>query len=89
MKRVHVVYSGQVQGVGFRFTACDIASRYGIKGWVKNCGNGSVELVAEAHDEALKSFLADIKSSLGHHISDQNVSFEPATDEFSGFQVKY
>ena len=89
MKRVHVIYSGHVQGVGFRFTACDVANRYGIKGWVKNCGDGKVELVAEASEEALKSFLVDLKATLSHHIHDENISWEPASNEFSDFQIRY
>ena len=34
--RKHFIFHGNVQGVGFRYTACYTASNYGISGWVKN-----------------------------------------------------
>ena len=39
-----VIYSGRVQGVGFRFTTRQIASGYEVNGWVKNLPDGRVEL---------------------------------------------
>ena len=50
--RVLVHYSGRVQGVGFRYTAKQVAAGYEIVGTVRNLSDGRVELVAEgAHDE--------------------------------------
>jgi len=45
-KRAHVYYSGSVQGVGFRFTAEDLARQNNLTGWVKNLADGRVEIVA-------------------------------------------
>ena len=89
MKKVHIHYSGNVQGVGFRFTAVDIARKYGVKGWVKNCGDGSVEVVAEAKDETLKAFLSDLESQMSHYIREKNLSWKPASNQFSGFEIKF
>ncbi len=47
MIRAHVYYSGQVQGVGFRFTCRQLASRHVVGGFVRNLPDGRVELVAE------------------------------------------
>ncbi|MFC1637742.1 acylphosphatase, partial [Candidatus Margulisiibacteriota bacterium] len=44
MKRVQALYSGSVQGVGFRFTAIDAAQQHGLTGWVRNTPDGKVEL---------------------------------------------
>ena len=49
-KRMHILYSGRVQGVGFRFTAETMAVESGIQGWVKNLGDGRVEIMAEAEE---------------------------------------
>ena len=57
MKRAHAYYSGNVQGVGFRFTAIDLARKYAVKGWVKNVYDGGVEVVAEGEEAVLKEFL--------------------------------
>jgi acylphosphatase len=45
--RIHVLVSGRVQGVGFRFATCDTATRLGLGGWVRNLSDGRVEAVFE------------------------------------------
>lgn len=89
MKRVHVHYSGNVQGVGFRFAARDLAKKFGLKGWVKNCADGRVEVVAESPEETLKAFLNDLNLQMAHFIREKNVSWEPANGEFDSFQIKF
>lgn len=89
MKRIHVFYSGDVQGVGFRFTAIDLARRYKIAGWVKNTADGKVEVVAEAEEPALKSFLTELDAAMSHYIRDKNISWEPATGQFADFQIRF
>ncbi|MFH1684463.1 MAG: acylphosphatase [Candidatus Margulisiibacteriota bacterium] len=89
MKRAHVIYSGDVHGVGFRFTAIDVAKRYKIGGWVKNTADGKVEVVAEAVEPALKSFLTQLDTATSHYIRDKNISWESATTEFTDFQIRF
>ena len=50
--RRHLRFHGDVQGVGFRWSARTIADRYGVSGWVRNCYDGTVEMEAEGtlHD---------------------------------------
>ncbi len=45
--RVHIWVSGRVQGVGYRFSACQMAQMLGLGGWVRNLGDGHVEAVFE------------------------------------------
>lgn len=61
MKRVHVIVSGRVQGVGFRYFVLSLASRYNLTGWVKNLYNGDVELEAEGISTRLTPFLSEIQ----------------------------
>ena len=90
MKRIHVFYSGHVQGVGFRYTAEDIAESLGLKGWVKNLSDGRVEIVAEGDEKDLKEFLENIvKGQMGRYIKDADVSWEKATKEFGNFEVAF
>lgn len=42
--RKHIIFSGRVQGVGFRYTACYLARSLGLTGWVKNLWDGNVEM---------------------------------------------
>ena len=45
--RVHLTIEGQVQGVFFRASTLQEAKRLSVKGWVRNCPDGSVEVMAE------------------------------------------
>ncbi len=42
--RKHLIFSGRVQGVGFRYRAMNIAQMLGLTGWVKNRWDGKVEM---------------------------------------------
>jgi acylphosphatase len=88
-KRVHAYYSGRVQGVGFRFTAEDIARDLGICGWVKNLGDGRVEIMAEAEEEALKDFLERINQYFSRYIRGLDTQWQEARGEFKDFGIEF
>ncbi|HET9024853.1 MAG TPA: acylphosphatase [Burkholderiaceae bacterium] len=50
------VIRGIVQGVGFRHATRSEAQRFGLRGWVRNCADGSVEAVALGDDARLDAF---------------------------------
>ena len=87
--RMHVFFSGQVQGVGFRFTSREIAAELSILGWVKNGKDGRVEIVAEQDEETLKRFLNRLQHAFSRYITDVAVTWEEATEEFDGFGVEF
>ena len=89
-KRIHVFYSGHVQGVGFRYSVQDIAMTMGVTGWVKNLEDRSVEVVAEGEHKALEEFLDKIsKSYIGRYIKDTDVSWEKPVNEFKDFDIRF
>jgi len=89
-KRVQVQYGGPVQGVGFRYTAENIARKFGVTGYVRNLPNGRVEMVAEGEERTLKSLLEAIESSeLGRSIRTVNAEWFQAEDTFSDFRITY
>ena len=54
--RVHMLVTGMVQGVGFRYFTVMAARRYGLTGWVRNRMDGSVELEAQGEGIDLERF---------------------------------
>ena len=89
-KRMHVLYSGRVQGVGFRYTARNVASRMGLTGWVKNLRGSKVELVCEGEEKDIKSFLSAINDEFsGHYIVDTDITWERPTQEFKNFDISF
>lgn len=58
LKQVTLVVRGRVQGVYFRASSQREAKRLGLSGWVKNRGDGSVEMLAEGEEEGLKDLIA-------------------------------
>ena len=53
---------GRVQGVGFRWWAVDTAERLGLRGWVRNRRDGSVEIHAIGPDEAIEALASACQS---------------------------
>lgn len=88
-KQVHIYYSGRVQGVGFRFTAEDIAIELGVNGYVKNLRDGRVELVAEADEDTLKEFLVKLRRYFSGYIRNEDIDWLPATGEFKDFGIRF
>jgi len=89
LRRIHVFYSGRVQGVGFRFITEDLARKLGVSGWVKNLPDSRVELIAEAGESALKDFLVRIKQYFRSYIQDIDIQWQDPTGEFSDFGINF
>jgi acylphosphatase len=89
-KRLRVIFLGMVQGVGFRYMTERTARRHPVTGFVRNLSDGSVEAVAEGSQEALRDFLADIRSShLGSSIRETKTEWSQGTGEFRGFEITF
>ena len=58
MKRVHVVVHGEVQGVGYRYTARGVAGRLGVTGWIRNRWDGTVEAHVQGPADRVAAMLA-------------------------------
>lgn len=83
-----VLYSGYVQGVGFRYTAKTVATGFDITGTVRNLADGRVELVAEGTRQELDAFRAALRDAgLAGFIRDEKVDWADAKNEFRGFEI--
>lgn len=68
MKRYLLIFKGQVQGVGFRYTACQIANKLGLVGYVENLDNGDVKVEVEGKQYVIDTFIKQILNSSNHWI---------------------
>jgi acylphosphatase len=86
--RVQVLYSGRVQGVGFRYTVKSLVPGYDVLGIIRNLPDGRVELIVEGKQEELDAFLKAIRDSgLRRNIRDEEIVFGNAQDNFRGFEI--
>ena len=90
MERVTVLYSGRVQGVGFRMTVRQLACGFDVTGTVRNLPDGRVEVVAEAGKAELKAFLTGImESELSGFIQKQHETYAKAQGNLRGFLITH
>jgi len=86
--RMTILYSGQVQGVGFRYTARSVALGFEVTGTVRNLPDGRVELVAEGVREELEAFRRAIQDSeVGGFIRNEELHWTPAGGLLRGFEI--
>jgi acylphosphatase len=83
-----VRYTGRVQGVGFRYTAQNIATAYDVAGYVRNLPSGDVELVAQGAEEEVNAFLAAIRHHMAGHV-ENDFAQDVMPGSYKGFHIRY
>jgi acylphosphatase len=83
-----VLYSGRVQGVGFRYTAQSLAADYPVVGSVRNLPGGEVELIAEGEESDVQAFLAAVAQRMAGYISNTTVQDVAPTGQ-RGFRIRH
>ena len=87
-RRMMVLYSGRVQGVGFRYQTRQVSAGFEVTGQVRNLPDGRVELVAEGSQPELEEFLEAIRQSgLKGFIRNEEVTWSDPRGEFRGFTI--
>ncbi|MBU0471714.1 MAG: acylphosphatase [Nanoarchaeota archaeon] len=90
MQRVHIIVNGHVQGVFFRHYTKKTAVSLGLKGYAKNKEDGTVEVVAEGPEDKLKELIAFCKKGPeAAEVSNIDIKFEKASNEFKDFSVRF
>jgi acylphosphatase len=85
---MRILYSGSVQGVGFRYTVKSVANGFDVTGTVRNLPNGAVELIAEGSREELEAFRQAVRESgLDHFIRDEDTTWAEAKGGLRGFEI--
>ena len=87
--RVHLKVLGRVQGVYFRASTVEEARRLCLTGWVMNCPDSSVEVVAEGEREQLEKLVSWCRSGPpGARVREVRAEWEASKEEFQGFFIK-
>jgi len=85
MRRCEVIFSGMVQGVGFRYSAQRRAQALGLSGFVRNLPDGRVEMVAQGEAEGLQELLGYLEANFS--IRDKTVCDVPPRDDMKDFAI--
>ena len=84
-----VVVRGRVQGVGYRFAMVGAAEHAGVKGWVRNRRDGSVEAHVQGDGAAVLALIAWCESGPpGAQVSDVEVGDAPVDPTLADFATR-
>ena len=83
----HLVISGRVQGVGFRYSMLEQAERLGVTGWVRNRRDGTVEAAVDGAADAVDAIVAWARRGpRGASVTDVQVAEIP--ESFERFEMR-
>ena len=83
----HLIFSGRVQGVGFRFMAHRIAMRYELSGYVRNVPGGKVEVLVQGDTKDIDNFVRDLQEAFA--VCDIGIENIPIDAEYDGFNIAF
>ncbi|SEQ11809.1 acylphosphatase [Lachnospiraceae bacterium NE2001] len=89
MIRRHMIISGDVQGVGFRYRANFAAQSLGLTGYVRNLYDGKVELEVQGDRELISRFLGEVDAGRFVHIDDIESKDIPVVEDERSFKVRH
>ena len=90
MKEIVAIIRGRVQMVMYRDFACRKARGFGLVGYVKNCPDGSVEVVAQGHEGHLHKYIDQLnKGALLSRVDEVEVQWREPAMKFSNFSIRF
>ena len=88
--RAHVVVSGHVQGVGYRYFVMKLAQKHDLTGWVKNLPRGEVESVVEGPRGLVEALIKSLwTGNAWAAVRNVDIQWENYTGEYTGFDVTF
>lgn len=89
MQQYRYIFTGDVQGVGFRWTARSIARGYDVTGYVRNLRDGTVECLVEGKPGEVSAFISELSSTMKQFIRKTSCQTAPPSGKFVNFDVAY
>lgn len=87
MVRKHIFFSGDVQGVGFRYRSFYIVQSLGLTGWVENLWDGRVEMEVQGSEASIREMLARIQQQRWINVTNMEITEIPCEEE-RGFKIR-
>ncbi len=90
LKEVHLLITGRVQGVAFRYHTAEQAQALGLRGWVRNLPDGRVEARAQGDEHTLKHFIDICRQGPRlARVDDIDVNWNDEPSACDGFTIRY
>ena len=86
--RKHFIFTGRVQGVGFRYRASYVAQSIGLTGWVRNRTDGSVEMEVQGSKEQIYRMLSILNKDAYIRIDQIDTTDLSVKESEYGFHVR-
>ncbi|MGD8553229.1 MAG: acylphosphatase [Anaerolineales bacterium] len=88
-KRAHVLVSGRVQGVSFRYYTVQEAESVGVEGWVRNLWDGRVEAIFEGEEDAVQHMVRWVQHGPSSaQVDSFELDWQEPVGEFDSFRVR-
>ncbi len=84
-----IIFTGRVQGVGFRFTARRAANRRQLTGFVRNVPNGTVEMLAQGRPEDIDDCIQDLKEYFAGYLKETRIEEIPPDPRYTDFKITF
>ena len=81
MIRKHIIFTGSVQGVGFRYRARHAAELYGCTGWVRNEYDGSVVMEIQGTEEQIDQVILAVERGTFVRIENMEMKSIPVVED--------
>ena len=83
----HIIFRGNVQGVGFRYTAREAARQYNVTGFVRNLPDGTVEMFIQGPAQEIDACLLEIQESFAGSVRDTEVEPAVYSPRYTDFRI--
>jgi len=86
----HLIISGLVQGVGYRWFVMRKAEEYNLKGYVRNLYNDDVEVEVEGYRPMILDFIKELKiGARSAHVTDIKIEWGKYENKYKNFDIKF
>ena len=87
--RIRIVYSGRVQGVGFRWQVNQVSEDFAVTGFVRNLEDGTVELLVEGDSSEVRGMIEAVEKKLKDFWHSKVADERAGNPHYEEFSIDY